>query len=111
MTGQSDVRFQKVDIDLSTRDFAGIGLRWLRHYSVLRLLGFHRQHKLGLTKHFGQTLTGFEHRFRKREMQTAKRQRTNRRPAGQLDGAGNLSAALAADRAFPVAVAELGCSA
>jgi len=31
----------------------------------------------------------------------------NRRPAGQLDGAGNLSATVAADRAFPAAVAEL----
>ena len=35
----------------------------------------------------------------------------NRRPAGQLDGSGNLFATLAADRAFPVAVAELGRSA
>jgi hypothetical protein len=32
----------------------------------------------------------------------------NRRPAGQLDGAGNLFATVAADRAFPAAVAELG---
>jgi hypothetical protein len=32
----------------------------------------------------------------------------NRRPAGQLDGADNLSATVAADRAFPAAVAELG---
>jgi len=32
----------------------------------------------------------------------------NRRPAGQLGGAGNLSAIVAADRAFPAAVAELG---
>lgn len=32
----------------------------------------------------------------------------NRRPAGQLDGSGNLSAIVAADRAFPAAVAELG---
>jgi hypothetical protein len=32
----------------------------------------------------------------------------NRRPAGQLDGSGNLFAAVAADRAFPAAVAELG---
>jgi len=32
----------------------------------------------------------------------------NRRPAGQADGSGNLSATIAADRAFPVAVAELG---
>jgi len=31
----------------------------------------------------------------------------NRRPAGQLDGAGNLSATVAADRAFAAAVAEL----
>ncbi len=30
----------------------------------------------------------------------------NRRPAGQLDGSGNLSATVAADRAFPAAVAE-----
>ena len=34
----------------------------------------------------------------------------NRRPAGQLDGSGNLSATVAADRAFPAAVAELGRS-
>ena len=33
----------------------------------------------------------------------------NRRPAGQSDGSGNLSATVAADRAFPAAVAELGC--
>lgn len=33
---------------------------------------------------------------------------TNRRPAGQSDGSDNLSATLAADRAFPAAVAELG---
>jgi hypothetical protein len=33
---------------------------------------------------------------------------SNRRPAGQLDGAGNLAAIVAADRAFPAAVAELG---
>jgi hypothetical protein len=33
--------------------------------------------------------------------------RANRRPAGQLDGAGILAAIVAADRAFPVAVAEL----
>ena len=32
----------------------------------------------------------------------------NRRPAGQLDGSDNLSAIVAADRAFPAAVAELG---
>ena len=32
----------------------------------------------------------------------------NRRPAGQPDGSGNLSAIVAADRAFPAAVAELG---
>ena len=31
-----------------------------------------------------------------------------RRPAGQSDGADNLPATLAADRAFPAAVAELG---
>jgi hypothetical protein len=31
----------------------------------------------------------------------------NRRPAGQSDGSGNLSATVAADRAFPAAVAEL----
>jgi hypothetical protein len=33
---------------------------------------------------------------------------SNRRPAGQLDGSGNLLAIVAADRAFPAAVAELG---
>jgi hypothetical protein len=33
---------------------------------------------------------------------------SNRRPAGQADGSGNLSATVAADRAFPAAVAELG---
>jgi hypothetical protein len=32
----------------------------------------------------------------------------NRRPAGQSDGSGNLAAIVAADRAFPAAVAELG---
>ena len=32
----------------------------------------------------------------------------NRRPAGQADGSGNLLATVAADRAFPAAVAELG---
>ena len=31
----------------------------------------------------------------------------NRRPAGQSDGSENLSAIVAADRAFPAAVAEL----
>jgi len=31
----------------------------------------------------------------------------NRRPAGQLDGSDTLSAIVAADRAFPAAVAEL----
>ena len=31
----------------------------------------------------------------------------NRRPAGQFDGSGNLSAFIAADRAFLAAVAEL----
>jgi hypothetical protein len=31
----------------------------------------------------------------------------NRRPAGQADGSGNLFATVAADRAFPAAVAEL----
>ena len=31
----------------------------------------------------------------------------NRRPAGQLDGLDNLSATVAADGAFPAAVAEL----
>jgi hypothetical protein len=35
----------------------------------------------------------------------------NRRPAGQSDGSGNLLAAVAADRALPAAVAELGRSA
>jgi hypothetical protein len=34
---------------------------------------------------------------------------TNRLPAGQADSSDNLSATLAADRAFPAAVAELGC--
>jgi hypothetical protein len=33
---------------------------------------------------------------------------SNRRPAGQLDGLSNLAAIVAADRAFPAAVAELG---
>jgi hypothetical protein len=33
---------------------------------------------------------------------------SNRRPAGQLDGSGNLFPIVAADRAFPAAVAELG---
>ena len=32
----------------------------------------------------------------------------NRRPAGQSDGSGSLFATVAADRAFPAAVAELG---
>jgi len=32
----------------------------------------------------------------------------NRRPAGQLDGSGNMFATVATDRAFPAAVAELG---
>ena len=32
----------------------------------------------------------------------------NRRPAGQSDGSDNLAAIVAADRAFPAAVAELG---
>jgi len=32
----------------------------------------------------------------------------NRRPAGQADGSDNLLATVAADRAFPAAVAELG---
>jgi len=32
----------------------------------------------------------------------------NRRSAGQPDGSGNLFATVAADRAFPAAVAELG---
>ena len=32
----------------------------------------------------------------------------NRRPAGQSDGSDNLSAIVAADRALPAAVAELG---
>ena len=32
----------------------------------------------------------------------------NRRPAGQSDGSGSLAATVAADRAFPAAVAELG---
>jgi hypothetical protein len=32
---------------------------------------------------------------------------SNRRPAGQLGGSGNLFATVAADRAFPAAVAEL----
>jgi len=32
----------------------------------------------------------------------------NRHPAGQADGAGNLPATVAAARAFPAAVAELG---
>ncbi len=31
----------------------------------------------------------------------------NRRPAGQADGSGNFAATVAADRAFPAAVAEL----
>jgi hypothetical protein len=35
----------------------------------------------------------------------------NRRPAGQSNGSGNLAAIVAADRAFPAAVAELGRSA
>ena len=35
----------------------------------------------------------------------------NRLPAGQLYGSDNLSAIVAADRAFPAAVAELGRSA
>ena len=35
----------------------------------------------------------------------------NRRPAGQSEGSGNLSATVAADRAFPAAVAELDRSA
>ena len=34
----------------------------------------------------------------------------NRRPAGQSNGSGNLSAIVAVDRAFPAAVAELGRS-
>jgi hypothetical protein len=34
----------------------------------------------------------------------------NRRPAGQVDGSGNLAAPVAADRAFPAAVDGLGRS-
>jgi hypothetical protein len=34
-------------------------------------------------------------------------QSANRRPGGQSDGSGNLSVIVAADRAFPAAVAEL----
>jgi hypothetical protein len=33
---------------------------------------------------------------------------SNRRPAGQADGSGDLSVIVAADRAFPAAVAGLG---
>lgn len=32
----------------------------------------------------------------------------NRRPAGQLNGSGDLLTILAADRVFPTAIAELG---
>jgi hypothetical protein len=40
-------------------------------------------------------------------MQANQSAAANRRPAGQADGSGNLFATVAADRAFPAAVAEL----
>jgi len=49
-----------------------------------------------------------EHEWsRTHEPQPNKGAAANRRPAGQLDGSGNLPAIVAADRAFPAAVAEL----
>jgi len=47
----------------------------------------------------------------KRNLQANQIAAANRRPAGQLDGSGNLFATVAADQAFPAAVAELGRSA
>ena len=43
-----------------------------------------------------------------RKMQANQGAAANRRPAGQSDGSGNLFATVAADRAFPAAVTELG---
>ena len=45
-----------------------------------------------------------------RKMQANQGAAANRRPAGQSDGSGNLFATVAADRAFPAAVTELGRS-
>jgi hypothetical protein len=46
--------------------------------------------------------------YRKETTQPNQSAAANRRPAGQSDGSGNLSAIVAVDRAFPAAVAELG---
>jgi len=43
-----------------------------------------------------------------RSMSANKGAAANRRPAGQSSASGDLSATVAADRAFPAAVAELG---
>jgi len=51
----------------------------------------------------GEMTIGYRNRTWANQSATA-----NRRPAGQLDGSGNLSAIVAADRAFPAAIAELG---
>jgi hypothetical protein len=43
-----------------------------------------------------------------RSMMPSQSAAANRRPAGQSDGSDNLAAMVAADRAFPAAIAELG---
>ena len=49
--------------------------------------------------------------FRILKMQANQSAAAHRRPAGQSDGSDNLAAIVAADRAFPAAVAELDRSA
>ena len=82
--------------------FDGYGLQGaIRYHSTIPV----PEPNIGLLSSAALLLIITMNRLRVRPNQSAA---ANRRPAGQSDGSGNLFATVAADRAFPAAVAELG---
>ena len=92
-------------------DTTSIGIQFPTARHVERTAQVHRLTRARLMFTFRPV--AFAHgveRKRKRTMMPNQSAAANRRPAGQLDGSGNLFATVAAARAFPAAVAELGRS-
>ncbi len=93
---------------MADADTTSIGIQFPTVRHAGRTARAHRLTRVKLTFTFrpGAFVRGAE-RKRKRTMMPNQSAAPNRRPALQLDGSGNLSATVAADRAFPAAVAEL----
>lgn len=92
-------------LDLVTGLFAGND--WTGMSALKSGFGF--CHLQSPTRHRGQGYIGFGLRmhFNHSNIEPFHGRALQRRPAGQLDGPGNLAAVVAADRALPAAVAKL----